>query len=77
MKDGRTRLGHKAEHAVDFETGAVVAVTIQPADQGDTETVKQTLITAAENIEQVKPQSHGVPKLIAHKAYHSNDLLRI
>jgi transposase len=30
MKDGRTHLGaHKAEHAVDLETGAVVAVTLQ------------------------------------------------
>src|SRR5213596_752161 len=53
MKDGRTHLAHKAEHAVDLETGAVVAVTIQPADKGDTETVKQTLITAAENVEKV------------------------
>ena len=27
LKDGRTRLGHKVEEAVDLETGAVVAVT--------------------------------------------------
>jgi len=27
MKDGRTHLAYKAEHAVDLETGAVVAVT--------------------------------------------------
>jgi transposase len=33
MKDGRTHLAHKAEHAVDLETGAVVAVTVQGADQ--------------------------------------------
>src|SRR6185503_17492745 len=59
MKDGRTHLAHKAEHAVDLETGAVVAVTIQPADKGDTETVKETLITAAENVEKVSPQTDG------------------
>lgn len=76
MKDGRTHLAHKAEHAVDLETGAVVAVTIQPADQGDTETVKQTLITAAENVEKVKPDSDGVRELIADKGYHSTDLLK-
>ena len=35
MKDGRTHLAHKAEHAVDLETGAVLAVTLQFADQGD------------------------------------------
>jgi transposase len=28
MKDGRTHLAHKAEHAVDMESGAVVAVTV-------------------------------------------------
>ena len=35
MKDGRTHLAHKAEHAVDLETGAVVAVTVQGADTGE------------------------------------------
>jgi len=34
MKDGRTRLVHKAEHAVDLDTGAIVAVTLQGADTG-------------------------------------------
>jgi hypothetical protein len=28
MKDGRTHLAHKAEHAVDMETGAIVGVTV-------------------------------------------------
>ena len=39
MKDGRTHLAHKAEHAVDLETGAIVSVTVQGADQGDTQTM--------------------------------------
>ena len=43
MKDGRTHLAHKAEHAVDLNSGALVAVTLQAADQGDTTTVKATL----------------------------------
>jgi transposase len=38
MKDGRTHLAHQVEHAVDFSSGAVVAVTLQPADTGDTAT---------------------------------------
>src|SRR5213594_3857100 len=46
MKDGRTHLAHKTEHAVDMETGAVVAVTLQEAHQGDTTTVKETLAEA-------------------------------
>jgi transposase len=43
MKDGRTHLAHKAEHAVDLETGAIVAITVQGADQGDTTTIQTTL----------------------------------
>jgi hypothetical protein len=32
MKDGRTHLAYKAEHAVDLETEAIVVAEIQPAD---------------------------------------------
>src|SRR5271166_431794 len=46
MKDGRTHLAHKAEHAVDLDTGAVGAVTLQGADQGDTTTLEETLSEA-------------------------------
>jgi transposase len=42
MEDGTTHLAHKAEHSVDMKTGAVIAVTLQAADQGDTTTVKRT-----------------------------------
>jgi hypothetical protein len=48
MKDGRTHLAHKAEHTVDLETGAINAVTVQDADDGDAATSIETLITAAE-----------------------------
>jgi hypothetical protein len=48
MKAGRTHLAYKAEHAVDLETGALVAVTLQDADQGDTTTIIETVIAAAE-----------------------------
>lgn len=51
MKDGRTHLAHQAEHAVDLDAGAVVAVTVQGADQGDTTTIIETAIAAAEQIE--------------------------
>ena len=43
MKDGRTHLAHKAEHAVDMETGAIVAVTLHGADEGDTQTIQETV----------------------------------
>ena len=51
MKDGRTHLAHKANHAVDLETGAIVAVTLQGADEGDTATIIETVIAAAEQVE--------------------------
>ncbi len=50
MKDGRTHLAHKAEHAVDMETGAIVAVTLQGADVGDTTTIIETAIAATEQV---------------------------
>src|SRR5512143_2054821 len=53
MKDGRTHLAHKAEHAIDLETGAIVGVTVQDADQGDTTTIHTTLPEAAEQLEAV------------------------
>jgi transposase len=75
MKDGRTHLAHKAEHAVDLETGAVVGVTVQDADQGDTTTSIETLIEAAEQVETVVPDSDGPKELVADKGYHSNQAL--
>lgn len=70
MKDGRTHLAHKAEHAVDLETGAIVALTVQAADQGDTTTLTETLIEAAENVEQVKPETE-IKEVVADKGYYS------
>jgi transposase len=59
MKDGSTHLAHKAEHAVDMETGAVIAVTLQPADQGDTTTIKEMLAETAENLAQLMEPGSG------------------
>jgi len=53
MKDGRMHLAHKAEHAVDMDTGAVVAVTVQPADGGDTTSIGETLSEVLENLSEV------------------------
>ncbi len=49
LKDGRTRLAHKPEHAVDLDTGAIVAAEIHPADRGDTATLPDTLAAAEAN----------------------------
>ena len=59
MKDGRTHLAHKAEHGVDMDTGAIVSVTVQDASDGDTATLPETLIMAAEQVEAVLPEGAG------------------
>jgi len=56
MKDGRTHLAHKAEHAVDLDTGAVVAVVLAPADEGDTSTIRETVPEAGMNIAEAAGQ---------------------
>jgi transposase len=75
MKDHRTHLAHKAEHAVDLETGAVVAVTVQDAEAGDTATSIETLIEAAEQVETVVPEGEGLQEVVADKGYHSNQVM--
>ena len=79
MKDGRTHLAHKAEHAVDLETGAIVAVTLQEADQGDTTTIQTTLPEAVEQLEAVAAVTdevvRTVKELVTDKGYHSKQTL--
>jgi transposase len=84
MKDGSTHLAHKAEHAVDLDTGAVLAVTLQGADLGDTTTLDETLseagIAVAELVgreaelrpeEEPKVNVEGIKELVTDKGYHS------
>lgn len=73
MKDGRTHLAHKAEHAVDLESGAVVAVTIQPADRGDTDSGVDTVLTALDELDAVQPDGDDEREIVADKGYHSTD----
>jgi transposase len=81
MKDGRTHLAHKAEHAVDLETGAVVAVTIQDANAGDTSTLKKTLAEAEARLDQLmrKPEFvdtiGGIQEAVLDRGFHSKAVL--
>ena len=78
MKDGRTHLAHKAEHAVDLETGAIVAVTLQGADKGDTTTIVETVTAAAEQVEAAQAdvqEPQPLEEIIGDKGYHSNQTL--
>jgi transposase len=75
MKDGRTHLAHKAEHAVDLDTGAIVGVTVQGADQGDTTTIEATLPDAVEHLIAVAVVTDDAvatgEELVTDKGYHS------
>src|SRR5215813_11680558 len=83
MKDGRTHLAHKSEHAVDMATGAVVAVTLQPANRGDCQSFEVTLEEAQGVLSDVlEDESSGeglspevLAEVVADKGYHSNSVL--
>lgn len=73
MKDGRTHLAHKAEHAVDVSSGALLELTLHPADAGDTTTGLATLAAA-----QATARAVGLPPIqetVLDKGYHSNAVL--
>jgi transposase len=89
MKDGSTHLAHKAEHAVDLSSGALLAVTVQGADQGDTTTIHQTLAEAGEAVaelieheaatapaEEPKVNLGGIEEVVADKGYHSGAVVQ-
>ena len=90
MKDGRTHLAYKAEQVVDLDTGAVVAVGIQPGDQGDTDSMRETLSEAGKEITTMAGTAArekalgtcegvsetGVQRVVADKGYHSRDTVR-
>jgi transposase len=78
LKDGRTRLAYKPEHAVDLDTGAIVAAEIHPADRGDTATLPATLEAAEANLAAVGagPTPAHPAELVADKGYHSRDGLK-
>ena len=78
MKDGTTHLAYKPEHAVDLDTGVIVAAPIHPADEGDTTTLPGTLEAAARNLAEVGlAPSVGEPcVLVGDKGYHSREGLK-
>jgi transposase len=78
MKDGTTHLAYKPEHAVDLDTGAIVAAPIHKADQGDVASLPDTLKAAAANLEKIAlaPTGEKPCELIADKGYHSREGLK-
>ncbi|MGH9486888.1 MAG: transposase [Terriglobales bacterium] len=84
MKDGRTHIAHKAEHAVDLESGALLAVELHGADQGDTATLMPTLASAGEQMAAVVARAEVdrraaealvIREAVADKGYDSDAAL--
>lgn len=80
MKDGRTRLAHKVEHAADMESGAVVAVTVHGGCDGDTQSFEATLAETVDALADVMSHAAAadqaaeapLTEVVADKGYHSN-----
>jgi transposase len=79
VKDGRTHLAHKAEHAIDLATRVIVGVTVQAADEGDTSTIQQTLPEAADQLDAAAVITDGtvavIEEVVADKGYHSRTMV--
>ena len=84
MKDGRTHLAHKVEHAIDLEgEGAVLSVNLYGADQGDTSTLADTIVSTTEQLRELADDPNTADQLhddwmgevVADKGYHSNDTM--
>src|SRR5665811_1589729 len=65
MKDGRTHLAHKAEHAVDLDTGAVVAVTQQGGREAELRPNEAPKVNVA-----------GIEETVTDKGYHSGAVVK-
>ena len=74
LKDGRTHLAYKPEHAMDLDTGAVATAEVHAADRGDTATMPDTLANAIEHLAavDVAPTPAVLVELIGDKGYHAN-----
>lgn len=84
MKDGRTHLAHKVEHVVDItpgSAGALLGVSLHPANQGDTSTGHASVDEAFDHLSRaVEMGGDELPgklfdEVVADKGYHSNQAL--
>jgi hypothetical protein len=74
MKDGRTHLAYKAEHAVDLDTDLVVAASVYRADHSDSESAANTLDDAKEHLAAVDEEI-AIQEAVMDKGYHAVDTL--
>jgi transposase len=74
MKDGRTHLAYKAEHAVDVVSEAIVATTVTYADKSDPQSAPATLSLAGANLVLAGSETE-IAEAVLDKGYHDNGLL--
>lgn len=74
MKDGRTHLAYKAEHAVDVVSEAIVAATVTFADKSDPQSAPATLSLAEANLV-LAGHPTEIAEAVLDKGYHDNRLL--
>jgi transposase len=74
MKDGRTHLAYKAEHAVDLASEAIVATTVTFADKSDPQSGPVTLSLAEANLVLAGSETK-IAEAVMDKGYHDNGLL--
>ena len=74
MKDGRTRLGFKVQHAVDMESGIVVDASAHTADTADSAAIEESVLSAQVHLEQADTPCE-VAEVVADKGYHKAEVL--
>jgi len=74
MKDGRTHLAYKAEHAVDVVSEAIVATMVTYADKSDPQSAPATLSLAGANLVLAGSETE-IAEAVLDKGYHDNGLL--
>lgn len=76
LKDGRTHLAYKAEHVVDVETELVLGASIRHADEGDTQTLVDSVMEAQANLEEAGLDAE-IEEVVADKGYHSTETIEL
>jgi len=74
MKDGRTHLGHKAEHVVDLQSEFILSATVCEGTAPDTDTLLPSLAAAEVNLIRAGSEE-DIEEVAADKGYHSNAVL--
>jgi transposase len=76
MKDGRTHLAYKAEHAVDLQTELILAAEVYHADHSDSQTLCDTAMAAQTHLSEAGREEQ-IEQVVADKGYHAAGQLEL